>query len=792
VARSAPAGADRGCVIKVFSVLQGTRIIGGAACTFRAAQSRAMRRSTLLCHVLWILLCLCGCAARAAVERGGAERAMQAVPLAPGEHLRLTGRLDHPAWRRAPVFDQFLERDPTPGAPPPQATRVQLLYDDQALYVGITVLDSGPAQIRRPLVRHDQVNRTQDFVVVYIDAIGSRRSAQFFRVNAAGSLADGLHTASDDSEDFAPDFDWDAQVAPHPQGWTTVLRLPFASLRFADGDQDHWRIMVARRLPRESFHLITSVPVPHDSASFIDHLQPLQGVQLPQQQGFLILRPSLTVRSTRDQPADGSVQRSTAVDASLDLKWRPLAELVIDGTLNPDFSQVALDVPQLSGNTRFALSIAEKRPFFFESADLLRTPTEAFYTRSFTAPRGGLRTTWRGRQLAGTALLVDDRGGGLVLLPGAFGTDAVDQPASRTLAARGRSDEGQLQWGGVLATRRYTGADGQGLGDNTVLGPDLTWRLNEAWRLRAQWLHARTTALPDAQGSLARAAAVDGDRWFLRLNRNTGTAESDITLDDIGSGFRHDSGFVSQAGVRKFSWFESRGWRPAGPFHQFWVNLNVRRTEDRATGRTVEQHVFPGVWGTAARNLEWWFELHPLAQVRATPDGPLLAQRYVATGLVMTPARWFPLLDTNVEIGRLADTRDERVRSGVRWNTSAKLRPLPALELEPTVSLSWLGGDGARAYDERLVNLLAVWHLGPRSHLRAILQRAQLDRDATRLQRGQEQSLTWSWRPSTGSVFYLGLSRFKQGVNATARGTEAFVKLQVDLDDARAALVSGP
>ncbi len=717
-----------------------------------------------------------------APARAQSADTMRAVPLAAGERLVLDGRLDHPAWRRAPVYSRFVEKDPNTGGAPPQETRVQVLFDGRALYVGITALDTQPGLIRRPLVRNDLVNRTQDFVVVYLDPIGSRRSAQFFRVNAGGSLADGLHTASDDSEDFSPDFDWDAQVAPHPQGWTAVLRLPFASLRFAEGGQDQWRIMVARRLPRESFHLITSVLIPREAASFIDTMQPLQGVQLPAEHGFLILRPSLTLRREHDRPAGGPARNEHGADASLDLKWRPRAELVVDATLNPDFSQIALDVPQLSGNTRFALSIAEKRPFFFESADLLRTPTEAFYTRSFTAPRGGLRATWRGSRLAGSALVVDDRGGGMVLLPGAYGTDAAEQPASRTLAARGRSDEGRVQWGGVLATRRYADE----AGDNTVLGPDVAWTIDDAWRLRAQWLHARTTALPDARGVLARGGAVDGDRLFLRLNRNTESSEGSITLEDIGAGFRHDSGFVSQAGVRKLAVYESLGWRGLGPFHQFWLNVNATRTEERGNGRTVEQQIYPGFWSTAARNLEWWLELHALSQLRATPAGPLLAQRYLATGLVMTPATWFPLLDTNVQVGRLADTQDERLRPGVRWTTAAKLRLLPPLELEPTVSSSWLRGDAARVYDERIVNLLAVWHLGPRSHLRAIVQRTDLDRGGLRLVRQQEQSLTWSWRPSTGSVFYVGASRTVGGTGARSRGSEAFIKLQVDLDDARA------
>ena len=44
---------------------------------------------------------------------------------------------------------------------------------DGTLYVGVTAHDNAPELIRDPVVRTDQVRRTQDFVVVYIDAIGS-------------------------------------------------------------------------------------------------------------------------------------------------------------------------------------------------------------------------------------------------------------------------------------------------------------------------------------------------------------------------------------------------------------------------------------------------------------------------------------------------------------------------------------------------------------------------------------------------------------------------------------------
>jgi hypothetical protein len=710
-----------------------------------------------------------------------ADDGITAVRLKPGESIALDGSVSHPAWQRAPVYSRFITKDPIFGAAPVQATQVQVLFDDRALYVGVTALDAAPAQIRAPIVRNDQVNRTQDFVVVYIDAIGTKRSAQFFRVNAAGSLADGLHTAPDDYEDFSPDFDWDATVSrqadntlPNGEtGWTAVFRLPFASLRFAPGQQS-WRIMVARRLPREQFHLITSVPIPRDAPSFIHTMQPLSGVELPANSQFLTLRPSLTLR--RDRLESG--QTKNQAELSLDAKWRPLPQAVVDATWNPDFSQVALDVPQLAGNSRFALYFPEKRPFFFESADLLRTPTDAFYTRSYTEPRWGLRATWRSGEWAGTALALQDRGRGLVLLPGVYGTDAVEQPAASVLAARARTDGGSMQVGGVLAARRYE----QDRGDNTVLGPDLAWQINDAWRLRGQWLHARTTAQHLGAG-LAKGSATEGDRVYLRAYRQTERSEASVGIDDISSGFRHDSGFVNQAGVRKLSGFANYGWQSLGPFNQFFINTEFERVTDRTTGAVVNEYIRPGFWSTGASNLEWWFEYFAYARLRTGPTQPLLRENFVASGLVMTPAAWFPILDTKLQLGRIADTVANQARPGGSFRLTTKLRPLAALEFEGTGNTAWLRGGHSPAYSETALQALAVWHFDARHNLRAILASTQFKRGAER-NKSLTQSLTYAWRQSSGTVLYVGASSARRGISPVQRSSEAFVKLQVDVDEA--------
>ena len=722
--------------------------------------------------------------------------AMQAVRLRPDEHIVLDGTLSSPAWQRAPVYDRFVENEPHRDAKPLYATRVQVLFDESAVYVGVTSLDEHPEQIRAPLVRHDNVIRTQDFVVLYIDAIGKRQSAQFFRVGASGSTGDGMHTAADDDEDFSPDFDFDAASARTEHGYTSVFRVPFASLRFSSDPHTRWRIMVGRRMPRDQAYMWVSVSVPTDAPSFISAMQPLQGIELPQQHGFLTVRPSITARHTSDAEPGEDRHSANGVQGSLDVKWRASPELVIDGTLKPDFSQVALDVPQLSGNTDFALYLPEKRPFFFESSDLLHSPTEALYTRSFTAPRWGVRSTWRDASLSGTAFVIDDKGGGETFLPYAYGTNTALQPGSRSLSARAHADldeAARFQLGGVLAARRYE----DDRGDNTVAGPDVAWQINDAWRVRGQWLRSQTTAQPltDADSgdvTLVRGKVTVGDSLILKASRYTDRLQLDFADLDISPQFRHDTGFVNQVGIRDLELHQGVVFRDLAPFNEMWLNLRSALIRDRINGDVVQEYVTPEVYVSLPHNTQAWVQWHGLSKLRAASGGQLLAEHYWKGEYTSTLAQAIPLFDVMLTLGKLADVTAGVVRPGGQINMSMSTRPFAAIEIEPSVWAAWLKNGSLLAYRETASQLLGVWHIDARQNLRLILQRSTVDRkaeagvDADR-ESGLTTSLTYAFRRSMGTVLYVGATRSHSGVGAQniARGTEAFVKLQVDVDEVR-------
>ena len=72
-------------------------------------------------------------AAPANLAQSQTSIAITAHRLLPDERLLLDGTLAHPAWSRAPVFDDFVEKAPNTGGVPQHPTRVRVLFDAQAI-----------------------------------------------------------------------------------------------------------------------------------------------------------------------------------------------------------------------------------------------------------------------------------------------------------------------------------------------------------------------------------------------------------------------------------------------------------------------------------------------------------------------------------------------------------------------------------------------------------------------------------------------------------------------------------
>ncbi len=667
-----------------------------------------------------------------------------AQPLGAGESLLIDGRLDEPAWARTPEYERFIQFLPIDGQPPPPGyrTTVKVLVADDALIIGIHAFDPDPAQIRGPLVRRDKVFRDQDFVAVVLDGAGTRRSAQFARVNAAGVLADGVYLYDGDVEDFAPDFDVEAAAARLPDGYSVELRLPLLTLRYPFDGGRPWRFMVARNIPREQTTLLLTAPLTRDSPAFIAELEPLLGLEgaiaQARDRPLLTVRPELTWRRVKQSANGDSVRSDGSLSIGTDIKWRPRADWVIDATINPDFSQVELDTPQLAGNTRFALSVLEKRPFFLESTDLLDLPLPGFYSRAITDPRLGLRATWRAPDRDASALAMVDDGGGLLLRPGAFGTTVLAQDARADVALlRTRWHLQDATLGALLSLR--DAEDGR---RNHVVGADVFARSGDAdeWRLRAMAC--------DTDERAAGGAHDAGYHALISWHHLSTDWRVKADLTRISPRFRNDNGFVEQAGVDHAEVEIARrlgeldlGALQANEFEFFLWSEHTSTLADTspvagpavAADQMIERRWHPGIWWAGARASEGWARLE-LDSERAQAGGRLHPTPALAASYSLNPTSWFPRLNVELEWGKRLDVDADRVGTGGSLLIEARFRGALGhigFESDHRFEQSIIqGAQGRRALTETGWQWIGVMHLTTQDSMRFVWQGQNFERAA--------------------------------------------------------------
>ncbi|MBC8070735.1 MAG: hypothetical protein IAG13_20570 [Deltaproteobacteria bacterium] len=97
--------------------------------------------------------------------------------------IEIDGRLDEPGWGRAVETTPFVQYDPEQGAPSKFTTRVRILFDDEALYIGVRCDDpAGRDGTRVPDLRRDFDFDQNDLFGVSFDPFLTGRDAVSFQV----------------------------------------------------------------------------------------------------------------------------------------------------------------------------------------------------------------------------------------------------------------------------------------------------------------------------------------------------------------------------------------------------------------------------------------------------------------------------------------------------------------------------------------------------------------------------------------------------------------------------------
>ncbi len=285
----------------------------------------------------------------------------------------IDGKLNDIAWRNLGIAKDFVQLTPNNGAKERrgQETKVQICYDDNAIYFGVMMFDNAPDSILKELSKRDGGDKNCDWFGIWIDPFNNNQSQLNFSVSAAGVQSDAKYTTT--SIDQKWDAVWKSAVKITNNGWIAEFAIPFSALRFPTDNKD-WSLNMARgiRRYREDY-----------TWNFIDISFDNYGIQTGLLKGVNDIKSPLRLSFMPYVAAYADMydgESAFPYNYGMDLKYGINKSFTLDMTLIPDFGQVAADDKVLNLSP-FEIKYEEKRQFFTEGTEMFSKGEEMFYTR---------------------------------------------------------------------------------------------------------------------------------------------------------------------------------------------------------------------------------------------------------------------------------------------------------------------------------------------------------------------------------------------------------------------------
>ncbi len=712
--------------------------------------------------------------------------------------VTIDGQLDEPVWGRAARLTGFSQYQPVDGRPAEEPTEVRVWYSPDAIYFGIRARELHGNVVRATHANRDNID-SEDHIQILLDTDNARQIAFLFGVNPYGVQQDGTRSSTfaggaggpsatgggfrtmnplEGSVDLNPDYFFESKGRLVEGGYEVEVRIPFKSLRYQDARVQSWGIHILRRVQHSGFQ-DTWAPAVRANANFLAQSGSLDGLHDLKRGLVLEATPTLTARADRSPTLGNGRDYQKKGDLGGDIRWGIRQNLTLNGTINPDFSQVEADVGQVLLNERFALFYPEKRPFFLDALELFDSPNQLIYTRQIVAPLGGVKLTGTlgGTNIA-SMLVGDDRQYSWA------GNHSPLFGVSRIRYGYGSSNT----LGAVFTTREDGGSYSR------VAAGD--WRFYHSKLYFAQFQAAGswTDSLRNRRnGSLYQA---DWDR--------TGRAWGfHYTLRSLDPGFKAAAGFVNRTGIiganafNRLSFYGTPGAlvQTYGTFlfwSQIWNNSGGGHGLAESSKSISPTATIRGGWQLSGAATHNYFAFDPGLYTGLT------VQRSVGTSIVVidTAAFIVPPPEKNEWGGSFRVTTPTfRIFSGTASITESQVpifreaapgsssRIDAALDLRPTsairssVSFSRLTiarkSDGSRFSSETIPRIKVEYQVSPPIFLRLVGQYTARSRSPLEDRNGNpilvngvldagdttnEFSTDWlfSYRPVPGTLVYLG------------------------------------
>jgi hypothetical protein len=712
--------------------------------------------------------------------------------------VSIDGNLSEGVWGRAARLVGFSQYQPVDGRPAEEPTEVLVWYAPDAIYFGIRAREIHGNVVRATHANRDNID-SEDQIQILLDTDNARQIAFLFGLNPYGVQQDGTRSAQfaggaggpsatgggfrninplEGSVDLNPDYFFESKGRLVEGGYEIEVRIPFKSLRYQGSQVQSWGIHILRRVQHSGFQ-DTWAPAVRANANFLAQSGTLDGLHDMRRGLVLEATPTVTARADRAPNIGNGREYRQRSELGGDVRWGIRQNLSLNGTINPDFSQVEADIGQVLLNERFALFYPEKRPFFLDGLELFDTPNQLIYTRRIVAPMGGLKLSGKlgGTNIA-SMVVGDDRlyswGGNHTPL---FGVSRIryDYGSSNTLGA-------------VLTTRE------DGASYSRVAAGDFRFYHSKLYFAQFQAAGSWT----DSLGGRRNGALYQAD-WD-RTGRAWGFH---YTLRSLDPGFSAAAGFVNRTGIiearafNRLSFYGAQGAlvQTYGSFFglgRIWNNVRGGHGLAESSEQILPSATLRGGWNVSGAVTHAYFAFDPLLY------SGLTVQRSVGRSIVVIDTAAFivppPEKDqwggsfrvttptyrhfsgtASVTASQVPIFREAAPGNSSRIDAALDVRPTTAIRSSLSFSRLTIArkSDGSRFSSETIPRIKVEYQVSPPIFLRLVGQYAARSRSPLEDRNGNpilvngvldggsttnEFSTDWlfSYRPVPGTLVYLG------------------------------------
>ena len=659
----------------------------------------------------------------------------------------IDGRLDDVAWRTAATITEFTQQAPLEGAPATEDTDVYLAYDSDHLYFGFHLHYTDPSIMRANRVDRD-TSWADDLITIYIDTFLDQQRAYDFDLNAYNVQGDGIVNTSGGGTRGFPippaDRTWDAlfhsATSIVADGYIAEMAIPLKSLRYPQrgpGEPHRWGFQIVREIKGKNEENAVWAPMSRDVAGFHRQMGLMEGMTDFSTSRNLEFLPTFTGIDfgSLDRSSGGWNDLGMNPEAGLNVKYGVTSNLTADFTLNPDFSQIESDQPQIEVNQRFPLFFSELRPFFVEGAEIfdLPGPVTFVHTRTIVDPTWGAKLTGKAGRFTIGLLSAEDEA------PGNVGD--VDDPlfgeTAQNFIGRVKYDVYSESHVGALFTDRSFMDSSSRLG-----GIDGSFRLSRTMSTNFRLIESRHRDLEgvDRSGHIYDASITSNGRnlrWF--------AAAYELTPD-----FRTDVGFARRVDQRRvisnmgYRWWPESWLINWGPQLSYGRNWNFDRVlEDENTGI--------GLNFDFARSIRFSADVQRDMERFGGIDFP---KTQVSVNGGVSSSRAFSV---NASYRRgdevFYDWDNPWLGHGDTARFNVTVRPLARLSSQLGVNTSRLtdlrGGGAERVFDVQIYRAQSVLTFTDRLLMRNITEYNTFDKDL-------DFNVLFTYRVNAGTVFYIG------------------------------------